>query len=263
MSNFENEAELCKAFIDWLADKSGDWHMGHKVPVWTAYAETAGWDILLVADDGTQVGVQAKMQFNMKLLAQSVGGPDAWNAWSETGPDFRAVLVPKRSSEHEAVCAALGLDYIHPLGYGGGFDFELQTDVARASSWKSRRYWCPGQREKLPEFVPDVVAGAPAPMQLTPWKVQALRLMALLELRGYVTRQDFKAQKLDHRAWTQGGRAWLAPGAAPGQFVRGPGANFDRHHPIVYAQVLEEMRATFTPPAPAVPAQGAMFTEPA
>jgi hypothetical protein len=96
-SKFDTEAELCAAFIKW-AEKQG----------WKSYAETAGWDILLVAADGTQIGVQAKLRFNMKVLQQAVD----YGLWGRgIGPDFRAVLVP--DSGGKDICAALGMTMIY------------------------------------------------------------------------------------------------------------------------------------------------------
>ncbi|MBA4913889.1 hypothetical protein H2N59_12065 [Pseudomonas aeruginosa] len=48
----QSEAELCAAFIDEF----------NRVPGWTCYPETAGFDILVVHEDGRQIGVEAKLQ---------------------------------------------------------------------------------------------------------------------------------------------------------------------------------------------------------
>ena len=61
--SFKTETELCNGFISCLPQD------------WTAYAETAGWDILLANKDGTQIGVQAKLRFNMAVLEQAIGHP--------------------------------------------------------------------------------------------------------------------------------------------------------------------------------------------
>lgn len=90
--------------------------------------------------------------------------------------------------------------------------------------------------------------------------MKALRILATIEARGYVTKQDFKKHRIDPRAWT-GAQGLLIPGAEPGQFVRGK-ASFDKQHPTVYAKVLAEVSAEVAnePPPPA-PAQPALFTE--
>ncbi len=242
---YATEAALCAAFIDWAKAQGGTVRRGIRAPIWTPYAETEGWDILLVAEDGTQIGVQAKLAFNMKVLAQTV--PGCWDHWHDRGPDYRAVLVPERNADHMAICASLGLMMFTPPQGRWESGFAPGLDMEHSVGW---HYWSPRKRCPLPEFVPDVVAGASAPVQLTKWKIAALRVIATLELQGFVTRDDFKRLAVDPRAWT-GPAGWLLRGAEPGQFVRGSVA-FDTQHPTVYAQVLAEMQKTWQPPALAV-----------
>lgn len=237
-SRFATEAELCDAFIAWVKASEGRFNYGIKTPKWTPYAETAGWDILLVADDGTQIGVQAKQRFNLKVIAQSL--PDHWEHWHDRGPDYRAVLVPDRDGTAEAICGALGLMLFAPSPYRyEGTQFTPGLDLEHADGW---HYWSPRQRCEVPEFVPDVQAGASGPVQLTKWKIAALRVVARLEVHGHVTRADFRSLGVDPRRWTGPG-GWVVPGDVPGQFKRGPGLDFDRQHPTVYAQVLAELKA--------------------
>lgn len=236
---FATEAELCAAFIDWVK-ACGKFDHGTRCPVWTAYAETAGWDILLVDQEGTQVGIQAKMRFNMKVLQQAV--PDRWEAWHHRGPDYRAILVPDRDSGAESLCSALGLILFTPYGHDWTLKkeaFHPAIDRTGADSW---HWWSPEQREKLPDYVPDVIAGASGPVQLTEWKVKALRIVALLELQGTVSRADFRTHSIDPRRWTGPG-GWLVATDKPGVYSRGPGLDFDKQHPQVYQQVLAEMKA--------------------
>ncbi len=68
--------------------------------------------------------------------------------------------------------------------------------------------WLPTKRHALLEYVPDVPAGAPAPLQLTAWKIQAMKLVILASTQGYVTREDFKHLRIDHRMWV-GANGWL------------------------------------------------------
>lgn len=229
---------MCAVFIDWVKASTGRYSYGIKTPKWTPYAETAGWDILLVADDGTQIGVQAKQRFNLKVLSQCL--PDRWEHWRDQGPDYRAVLVPDRDSAAQGICAALGLMLFAPSQYRyEGTQFTPGLDLEHADGW---HYWSPRERCEVPEFVPDVPAGASGPVQLTKWKIAALRVVATLVVRGHVTRQDFRRFGVDPRRWTGPG-GWLVPGAEPGQFVRGPGLDFDTQHPDVFALVLEEVKA--------------------
>ena len=125
---YASEAHLCAAFIEWVKAVSGKVDHGHRTPVWTPYAETAGWDILLVADDGAQIGIEAKLNFNMKVLAQAM--PENYEAWRETGPDFRAILVPNGDDSHRRICAALGLLIFTPRrGYGNQQVFAARFDA--------------------------------------------------------------------------------------------------------------------------------------
>lgn len=54
-----SEAELCTRFSD-AAREDG----------WTVYPETSGWDLLLVDDDGVQVGIDAKARASFEVLMQ-------------------------------------------------------------------------------------------------------------------------------------------------------------------------------------------------
>ncbi|QPC44033.1 hypothetical protein HW532_15835 [Kaustia mangrovi] len=227
---FETEAALCAAFI-------ADLEKG-----WTAYPETAGWDILLVRDgDGFQVGVEAKLRLNAKVICQALeGGP-----WSVDlpGPDCRAVLVPEGVGRHyDQICAYIGLTvitmrrlkpgrYLHPA-----YTPNLPRENDSYFTGKSWREWCPTERCPLPDYIPDVAAGASAPIQLTDWKIKAIKIAVLLGKRGYVTRADFKALRLDIRRWLPNSCAWLV--VTDGGFVAGPYfPDFRSQHPEVYGQI--------------------------
>lgn len=235
-TEYATEAGLCAAFIAWAKKL--------KNPSWTPYAETAGWDILLVAPDGTQIGIQAKLKFNMKVLHQTI--PGNWDACRDTGPDFRAILLPDHDGIVDDICGALGIVAFHPKHWNytnseHGFGPDPSLENRYGDDW---HYWCPRTRHELPDFVPDVVAGDSGPVQLTKWKVAALRIVASLELRGYVTRSDFKRYGIDPRRWV-GPSKWLVPSAEfVGEYTRGEALDFDKQHPGVYPQVLAEVRET-------------------
>ena len=215
---YTTEAALCEHFLSELAKADAGW---------TAYPETRDWDILLVHTDGTQIGIQAKLKLNLQVLSQAVER----GAWQSTGPDFRAVLVPI-SQEKPLLPAALGLTVLTP------------RSARNAYHWKSNFTWhyCnPEKRHALPAYVPDVAAGVPSPTSLTRWKEAALELAALLELRGYITRQDFKRVSVDHRLWV---RQWLEPADIPGtpgawRWRAGAPAPFQAQHPVVYPQIRD------------------------
>jgi hypothetical protein len=89
---------------------------------------------------------------------------------------------------------------------------------------------------KLPAYVPDVAAGASAPVQLTEWKIDALRLLVLLEKNGRVTRADFKHLAMDHRRWVAPFPGWLKPDGKGG-YIAGGLPPFREQHVKVYAEI--------------------------
>lgn len=213
------EAELCGQFIKWL----------QQFPGWTVYAETGGWDMLLVRGDGVQLGIQAKLQFNATLLRQTLPA-----RWDTEGPDYRAILLPTGSNTRDVrdVCQFCGI--VHIYATTSWFHPGLDLD-----DWPA---WCPKRRIELPEFVPDVTAGASAPLQLTNWKIRALRLCARLEINGHVTAADFKRLALDKRRWVNGSD-WLRLDANGEHYTRGRALRFDKQHPEVFKKILSEERA--------------------
>lgn len=227
---FATEAELCADFIAWMK------HEG-----WVCYPETCGWDILLVNAEGTQMGVQAKLRLNAKVLLQCV----ELGAYNDTGPDHRVILVPD-NNELAQVADILGVgvytassnyDWIRQRGFNTGipaFDLRPFRSVVELHDWN------PLKRHELPEFVPDVAAGASAPIQLTRWKIAALRVLATLEVRGSITREDIRRCGCDPRRWTDSAQ-WLSP-QGNGVFVRGKAPRFDQQHPVVYAEILSKVR---------------------
>lgn len=222
--DFKTEAEMCDVFISWLA----------RYPDWIAYAETEGWDILLAHHDGTQIGIQAKLKFNMAVLAQTV---ESGRGWNDVGPDYRAVLVPAVGGMD--ICDALGLTMIRPRKHwNGGFEFDPDFGDRRHERW---HFSNPTKRYKLPAYIPDVRAGVPSPSILSKWKIAALQVSAVIELRGYVTRQDFRVAGVDHRRWVQ---EWLdpVPGKTGAWCWRPDAKRFSAAHPVVYSQVLSDVR---------------------
>lgn len=106
-------------------------------------------------------------------------------------------------------------------------------------------FWNPRTRLTLPDYIPDVVAGASGPTRLTQRKIEALRLVALLEVRGYLTREDFKRSGLRSAPWLNRKSGWLVPGAN-GRFVRGERLpEFTFLHASVYSRILAETMKRF------------------
>jgi len=218
---FASEAAMCAAFIE-VIDKR----------IWTPYAETAGWDILLSRKiDGFQIGVQAKLALNVGVVNQAIESHGGWMA-AAPAPDARAILVPDGSLDRLAmICDYIGVCII-TIGPRYNKRFEAwpalpsKPDQYGSESWHE---WCPVQRHKLPEYVPDVVAGSSAPVQLTTWKIKAIKLAVLLERNGTVSRLDFKFLDLDHRRWIA--NEWLLPDK--GGYIRGGMPDLKKQHPRV------------------------------
>jgi hypothetical protein len=235
--SFRSEANLCSAFLEtFRREYAGKW---------AAYAETEGWDILLVRlKDGFQIGIQAKLALNIAVINQCLAfGQSA----GEVGPDCRALLVPASSGgSYQPICQYIGLTIISVLPQQARIEPKLPGPNTRSpnSPWHE---WCPMDRHPLPIYVPDVVAGASAPVRLTPWKIKALKIVALIEFRGSVSRSDFKHLGLDPRRWTAR-NGWLL--ASPEGYVPGRRTpNFAKQHPVVYSQI----KTDFPKWAPAQP----------
>jgi hypothetical protein len=248
---FDTEAALCQAFLLWVSDE------------WIAYPETAGFDIVLVHRvGGWQIGVEAKKSLNAKVITQAMGGRRG------CGPDFRAVLVGKASPEMCEIARRLGLTVIAPRGrqrarmmvqrdgfFGwepmqGPIAPEFTPDLPEAEAvtkietwWGSwwRETWFdhfPERRCPLPEYVPEVAAGVPAPMVLSDWKIKAMRVCVWVERTGEITRAHFRALGLDPSRWMNG--IWLKQGAKRGAWLAGPhfpAAQFRREHPGIFAKI--------------------------
>jgi hypothetical protein len=226
---FELESELCAAFIE--AAKR-DRYSG-----WRFFAETAGWDILAVRADGAQVGIEAKLRLNNKVVAQAL--PERYSH-GVVGPDFRAVLVPGYACENDLapICHALGITVIslrRDRNSRFPFFFSPSLPGDRNGPFYDWHEWAPVKRHVLPDYVPDVAAGASAPVQLTHWKIQAIKLAVLLETRP-ITRSDFRSAGVDPGRWTEARLGWLTK--TPEGYVAGPHMpDFAAQHPTNYAQI--------------------------
>jgi len=225
---FAAETDLCKAFIDAVGED------------WTPYPETAGFDILLVRNaDGFQIGIEAKLKLNAAALAQALEGNPF--SFRNEGPDCRAVLVPDGAAvagvailaSHLAVTVIRvrsGLNW----HYNNRFTPTLPTIEMRFSPYgEDWHELCPLKRHSLPDYVPDVAAGASAPVQLTNWKVKAIKIAIINDVRGFVTRADFKALKIDARRWIDA--RWMVP-CELGFKLSNPDW-LKRQHPRVYEEI--------------------------
>lgn len=229
--DFETEQALCEAFAAWA-----------KVRGYTVYPETAGWDMLLVDDGGLQTGIQAKMDLNLKVIAQSLS--EGWYH-EANGPDHRAVLVPFVREGVEPILARCGIGLFVPRNTNytideskHGLKWKFDFDYGAVPLFD----WNPARRCALPDYVPDVPAGVPSPRTLSPWKVGALRVLALLEVQGFVTRNDVRDCKNDPRRWCASD-GWLTSlgNGRWGRAEKTPALG--EQHPDIYAQILAEARA--------------------
>lgn len=238
-ATFSSEAMLCLTFIRNLPEG------------WTAYPETAGFDILLSRKaDGVQVGIEAKLTLNAKVIKQIV--EDHWDV-CRAGPDFRAVLIPYGTAGSLAgVCSLLGITVIEmkskevweSIYWRPNPKFSPELPSVDGKHWNFREDWydwAPVERITLPDYIPDVKAGDSAPVQLTDWKIKAIKIAIIVEKRGFVTRQDFKALRIDHRRWLVPYVGWLKPGEERGRYVAGPHiGTFRKQHPKNYEQIAAD-----------------------
>ena len=252
---FHTEEKLCQLFA---AEMEG---MG-----WTVYPETGGFDLLLVWEPtGHQLGVEAKLSLNAKVADQivpddypvvSMAGESKLYDHTPPGPDFRGIIVPCLTDSSKGIAKMLkilGINVWDVTNSGSGPSFvPAVTRFTRQSQWVEQtprppQFDCawfdfnPAQRCPLPEIKPTVRAGIPAPLQLSPWKIGALKVLADLELDGFVTARSVRAYGIDARRFcsTDG---WLV---ALGDGKWGPGSvpRFDQQHPEAYAELLAQAKA--------------------
>jgi hypothetical protein len=241
VKKFASEAAMVEAYCVGLKKQVGD--------PWTAYHETAGWDVLLVQQKtGVQVGLEAKLALNLHVLAQAL--PE-YEDYDRDGPDYRGVLVPSYAVQPylAGIAARLGLGVevarlpSRFIDWGSTLPDETNDYSHGLHGWFP---WLPTQRCALPDYVPDVTGGKAAPVKLTHWKIKALKLMILLDRRGYVTRTDMKALGISASHWTQRG-GWLVP--RDGAYVRWERTpDFSREHPVNYAEIAADFEK-WAPPA--------------
>lgn len=230
---------MVQAFCTWIKDVHRE--------KWTVYHETSGWDLLLVQDEsGVQVGVEAKLSLNAKVISQALPAVSAFN--EPIGPDYRAVLVPKKGCQNHLapICEHIGLTIISIVGYETHYGekrwncdpFRLPDEASEYG--KAWHPWLPAQRCSLPDYIPDVVGGHAAPIMLTPWKVKAIKLLILLDRFGAVTRADMRALKISPTRWTDRYYGFLTPGK--GGYVRCDRTpDLRKQHPTNFAEIERDM----------------------
>lgn len=160
-------------------------------------------DILLVRrEDGFQIGVEAKLKLNGKII----------------------VLVSEQI-EHWRVTGSYSWRPFHPY-------------LPRLEDRYDNHDWhecCPHRRLDVPDWVPDVGAGNSSPVMLTFWKIAAIKLAIVLEKRGFLRREDFKKLNVSMSRWTQG--KWLVQNGTGGWIKGDYFPDFKRQHPTNYQQI--------------------------
>jgi len=251
------EADLCARFRAQLE------------PGWTVHPEYAAgvesWDMLLVLDSrreptaresradkrwggsyaplsaGTQVGIEAKLRANVTVLRQAL--PCDWqDVEVQPGPDFRAVLVPKATEDFRYVSKQLGIVVLEAEpkvnGYLGPVATRLERHLRSCVAWPHE------SRHRLPEVTVDGPAGVPSPVQMTDWRIRAIKLCIRLRDHGYVTRGDFVELGISTTTWYH---RWLEKGERVGRrqhwVAKECFVPFDERHPEAAAQLREKMEA--------------------
>jgi len=222
-SPFKSEVELCAAAISELTAEG-----------WVAYPETCGFDIVLVGH-GWTVGVQAKLKANMAVLVQGLNNL----RHDLTAPDYVAILTDstkQNQDDFRAICSAIGIIHIPLARYDPvvGVRINLASKIIQSPL----DFRCSGKPLELPEYIPDVPAGASGPVQLTPWKIAALKICAVVHITGTVDRSHFRRYHVDERRWWMMG--WLI--VEKGVYAKGPKMHeLTDQHPVVWPQILHDV----------------------
>lgn len=225
---YPTEAALCAEFSRWVREGGGT-----RYEPWTVYPETGGFDLLLVDPHGRQLGVEAKLRLNAKVLVQAL--PSRWSELD--GPDWRGILVPAANGELADLARLHGLVVFTPYTQGGGFDPQLYQAESVHDSWHD---FNPAKRCDLPPMVPDLPAGVPSPVRLTPWKVGALKVLAHIEVHGGITAREVRAHGVDPRRFCASD-GWLTS-LGGGRWARGSVPAFDQQHPAEYRLLLANLQ---------------------
>ncbi len=232
---FENEAHLVELFCGEV--KKHNENRNRRSQGWIAYHETAGWDLLLVGDrDGAQIGIEAKMSLNAKVLEQALKG-----GFGTKGPDYRAVLVPRIGLQLHLknIADHIGITIIELSTWGRRPDqvhsnpsLPDEDSSYHLADWHN---WCPFERETVPPYIPDVSGGKASPVTLSQWKIKAIKLVVLLDRQSFVTRADMRKLAISPSMWTARG-GFLVPGEN-GYVKCEKTPDFRKQHPTNYLEI--------------------------
>jgi hypothetical protein len=249
VAHFDSEAQMCALYIAVATGEVSNSSYRARPTGWKPYAETGGFDILMVRDDGFQVGIEAKLRLNDDVILQILESPGSVTL---PGPDCRAVLVPDGTGSrlHHEVCARLGIEVITITAETSQGRYQLVSpDLPKPGHWANGQWpeMLPTSRVKLPAFIPDVVAGSKSPVQLTDWKIKAIKIACILERRGWLCRSDFKAIGIDHRRFLD--NQWVVP--VDGSLRRGSHwPDLRKQHPRNFVEI-DAIYSDWAPPEPA------------
>lgn len=191
---------------------------------WRVFPETSGFDILLVAtggarwhstwdqvmNEGLQVGVEAKLRPNIKVLYQSL----PMRQGQRSGPDFHMVLTPTHSSEFVMVAARLGIlvaSITPEMRFRRERDLRMPPLFPFARCLYEEPCWVPGVEVEMS-------AGAASPRTLSPWKLKAVRFCIEAEKRDFVTASDFAEAGLSASLFVR--QRWFVACGKIGRFNR-------------------------------------------
>lgn len=222
---------------------------------WTCHPEAAGFDVLVVHQDGRQIGVEAKLTPNAKVADQILPNP-VHEYYGAAGPDHRLVIVGKVTDAGAGIVKMLerlGVKVLVPNekwtrdGYKQTFDLQyslLDAEKGRPYFGRVRLFdWNPAERCRVPAIVASLPAGVPSPVRITPWKEAAVKVLALMRKHGHISVKQISELGIGSSSWTQplGNKpAWLAKGAVRGQWVETEHMPaFDQQHPDLYAHAVE------------------------
>jgi hypothetical protein len=263
----ESEAALVEAFCALIEQRNeriqkcrgADDHPHGKKKLWTIYREACDWDLMLAEEgSGVQIGIEAKLCLNIKVLNQALSGSSN-ERWQTSGPDYRAVLVPRggrNGAELGLICDRLGLTVLGIYDmrpYSAEPEWHLSDQLPDQDDptdfcMDGWHWWAPLERCKLPDYVPDVPAGVASPLKLTEWKIRAIKLWILLDRRGHVTRADMKALGLSQSRFCDRFHGMLKPDPSAGGYVRHDASpDFRAQHPRNYAEIEADFEK-WTPP---------------
>lgn len=224
-NKFESEAKMCEHFIKNVPD------------TWVVYPETGGFDILLSRKkDGFQIGIEAKLSLNAKVIIQAY--PEISQCYScSNGPDCRAILIPYYSrNDFETICKFIGITVMLVSLQHNYLNLpDERYDERYGEDWFD---WCPSERIELPDYIPDNGAGNPSPIKLTDWKIKAMKISVITEKVGFVTRDDFKFLAISFPRWVNNSdKSWLKL-SEKGQWVANNIPDFRKQHPRNFEEIL-------------------------